>query len=116
MICIRRQILTAVKASNTQKNTALNLASGNYIECCLLYTSFRMYLAGGLGNNPGISIPYDKKVDPKEILYYIEAMVDLFVAEGDYTNRAKARTRYIPRRMGTVEFLKTCLLYTSRCV
>lgn len=33
MICIRRQILTAVKASNTQKNTALNLASGNYIEC-----------------------------------------------------------------------------------
>ncbi|WP_176892725.1 nitrite/sulfite reductase [Fusobacterium varium] len=68
---------------------------------------FRMYLAGGLGNNPGISIPYDKKVDPKEILYYIEAMVDLFVAEGDYTNRAKARTRYIPRRMGTVEFLKT---------
>lgn len=32
MICIRRQILTAVKASNTQKNTALNLASGNYIE------------------------------------------------------------------------------------
>lgn len=26
MICIRRQILTAVKASNTQKNTALNLA------------------------------------------------------------------------------------------
>ena len=33
MICIRRQILTAVKASNTQKNTALNLAARNYIDC-----------------------------------------------------------------------------------
>ena len=66
---------------------------------------FRMYLAGGLGNNPGISIPYDKKVAPKEILYYIEAMINLFIAEGDYNNRAKARTRYIPRRMGIAEFL-----------
>lgn len=66
---------------------------------------FRMYLAGGLGNNPGVSIPYDKKVAPREILYYIEAMVNLFIAEGDYANRAKARTRYIPRRMGIVEFL-----------
>lgn len=31
-ICIRSQIITAVKASNTQKNTALNLASGNCLE------------------------------------------------------------------------------------
>ncbi len=67
---------------------------------------FRMYLAGGLGNNPGISIPYEKKVNPKEILYYVEAMVNLFMAEGDYTNRAKARTRYIPRRMGIDKFLE----------
>lgn len=67
---------------------------------------FRMYLAGGLGNNPGVSIPYGKKVNPKEILYYVEAMVNLFMAEGDYTNRAKARTRYIPRRMGIENFLE----------
>ncbi len=67
---------------------------------------FRMYLAGGLGNNPGIAIPYDKKVVPKEILYYVEAMVNLFIAEGDYENKTKARTRYIPRRMGVDEFLK----------
>ena len=67
---------------------------------------FRMYLAGGLGNNPGISIPYGKKVAPKEILYYVEAMVNLFMAEGDYKNRTKARTRYIPRRMGVENFLE----------
>lgn len=32
-------------------------------------------------------------------------MINLFIAEGDYNNRAKARTRYIPRRMGIAEFL-----------
>lgn len=67
---------------------------------------FRMYLAGGLGNNPGISIPYEKKIAPKEILYYVEAMVNLFTAEGDYINKSKARTRYIPRRMGIENFLE----------
>lgn len=67
---------------------------------------FRMYLAGGLGNNPGVSIPYGKKVIPQEILYYVEAMVNIFIAEGDYTNKAKARTRYIPRKMGIESFLE----------
>lgn len=67
---------------------------------------FDMYLAGGLGNNPEISIPYGKKIKPEEILYYVEAMVNLFMAEGDYTNKAKARTRYIPKRMGKDEFLQ----------
>lgn len=66
---------------------------------------FELYLAGGLGNNPALSIKYDKLVDPKEILYYIEAMTQLFIAEGDYKNKGKARTRYIPRRMGEKEFL-----------
>ena len=32
-ICIKRQIITAIKSSNAQKNSALNSASGNYIEC-----------------------------------------------------------------------------------
>lgn len=66
---------------------------------------FDMYLAGGLGNNPEISIPYGKRVKPEEILYYVEAMVNLFMAEGDYNNKAKARSRYIPKRMGREEFL-----------
>lgn len=66
---------------------------------------FELYLAGGLGNNPAVSIPYGKEINPKEILYYIEAMIQLFAAEGDYTNKSRARTRFIPRRMGVNEFL-----------
>lgn len=61
---------------------------------------FDMYIAGGLGNNPEISIPYGKKVKPEEILYYVEAMVNLFMAEGDYNNKAKARTRLYSKKNG----------------
>ena len=67
---------------------------------------FDLYIAGGLGNNPELSIKYPNKVNLNEVLYYIEAMVNLFMAEGDYTNRAKARTRYIPKRMGVEAFLQ----------
>lgn len=67
---------------------------------------FDMYLAGGLGSNPEISIHYGKRVNPQELLYYVEAMINLFIAEGDYNNKAKARTRYIPKRMGKEAFLE----------
>lgn len=66
---------------------------------------FRMWLAGGLGGGPAVAIAYPELVKPEEILYYVEAMVQTFMAEGDYDNKAKARTRFIPRRMGKETFL-----------
>lgn len=67
---------------------------------------FRMWLAGGMGNNPAPGVLYDELVDPKEVLYYVEAMIQVFMAEGDYENKAKARTRYIVKRMGEEAFLE----------
>lgn len=67
---------------------------------------FRMWLAGGLGGGPAVAVEYPDLVKPEEVLYYVEAMVQLFMAEGDYENKAKARTRFIPRRMGVEAFLK----------
>lgn len=67
---------------------------------------FRLFIAGGLGGNPAPSLHYDKLVEPKDILYHVEAMTQLFIAEGDYQNKAKARTRYIPRRMGVEAFFE----------
>ena len=66
---------------------------------------FKVFLAGGLGNNPAVAIKYNKLVEPKDVLYHVEAIIRLFVAEGDYENKSKARIRYIPRRMGVEEFL-----------
>ena len=67
---------------------------------------FRMWLAGGMGNRPEAGVLYDELVEPSEVLYYVEAMIQLFMAEGDYENKAKARTRYIVKRMGEEAFLE----------
>ncbi|MGO5052906.1 nitrite/sulfite reductase [Lachnospiraceae bacterium LCP25S3_G4] len=66
----------------------------------------RMWLAGGLGGGPALAIPYPELVRPEEVLYYVEAMVQTFITEGDYEHKAKARTRFIPRRMGEKAFLE----------
>lgn len=66
---------------------------------------FKLYLAGGMGNNPAVAIEYGKLVNPEDVLYHVEAITQLFIAEGDYENKAKARLRYVPMRMGVDEFL-----------
>ncbi|MGN0145089.1 MAG: nitrite/sulfite reductase, partial [Clostridium sp.] len=68
--------------------------------------AFKIYIGGGLGLNPKKGVCLDELCDPSEVLYYVEAMVRLFIAEGDYNNRAKARVRYILDRMGEEEFKK----------
>ena len=67
---------------------------------------FEVYLGGGLGQNPKKAVKYGELIEPKEVLYYVEAMVRMFMAEGDYENRNKARIRYILERMGEEDFLK----------
>lgn len=56
---------------------------------------FKVYIGGGLGSNPRKAIEYDELIEPKDVLYYVEGMTNLFIAEGDYKNRSKARIRYI---------------------
>ncbi|PJI08290.1 MULTISPECIES: nitrite/sulfite reductase [Clostridium] len=67
---------------------------------------FRVYIGGGLGRNPKVAIKYPELINPNEVLYYVEAMTKLFINEGDYKNKAKARIRYIAERMGKEEFIK----------
>ncbi len=67
---------------------------------------FKVYLGGGLGRNPKLGVEYDELIDPSEVLYYVDAMVSLFKAEGDYENKNKARIRYIVERMGKDDFIK----------
>ena len=62
--------------------------------------TFDVYCAGGLGNNPRFGLQVATKVNPENILYYIKAMRDTFLQHGNYTNRAKARTRYMIEAVG----------------
>ena len=61
---------------------------------------FDVYSAGGLGNNPRLGVLMEEKVEPSEILYYVKAMVQTFIAHGNYENRGKARTRYMQETLG----------------
>ncbi len=67
---------------------------------------FKMYLAGGLGSNPAVALPYDELIPPNQVLYHVEAVTRIFAAEGDYENKGKARLRYIPKRMGEEAFME----------
>ncbi|MGN0313875.1 MAG: nitrite/sulfite reductase [Fusicatenibacter sp.] len=61
---------------------------------------FDVYSAGGLGNNPRMGVKVAEAVEPSRILFYIRAMIDTFVAYGNYDNRSKARTRYMQETLG----------------
>ncbi|MCH1958979.1 MULTISPECIES: nitrite/sulfite reductase [Romboutsia] len=67
---------------------------------------FKLYIAGGIGKNPAKAVEYDELVPKSDVLYHVQAMIELFIAEGNYENRNKARTRYIVASMGEEEFLK----------
>lgn len=66
---------------------------------------FKVYFGGGLGRNPKLSVQFPELIDPEDVLYHIEAMTSMFIAEGDYNNSGKARIRYILDRMGEEQFI-----------
>ena len=68
--------------------------------------TFEVYAAGGLGPNPKLGVKVAEGVAPEKILYYITAMARLFAEHGNYTNRAKARTRYLQTAFGDPDGLR----------
>lgn len=62
--------------------------------------TFALNIAGGLGANHRMGVRVADGIPAGEILYYVRAMVDVFCAHGNYTNRAKARTRYLQETLG----------------
>ena len=44
---------------------------------------FKVYIGGGIGKNPAKSVEFDWLINnPNEILYHVEAITNLFIAEG----------------------------------
>ena len=68
--------------------------------------TFDVYSAGGLGREPRMGALVASGVEPSKILYYIKAMVDTFVAYGNYENRGKSRTRFMQDTLGTEGYIK----------
>lgn len=62
--------------------------------------TFDVYSAGGLGLNPKLGVCVATNAAPEKVLYYVKAMVEVFIEYGNYENRAKARTRYMQDTLG----------------
>lgn len=71
---------------------------------------FDVYSAGGLGNNPRMGVRVAEGIDPSEVLYYAQAMIDTFCAYGNYESRGKARTRYMVEALGGEEAYRAAYL------
>ncbi len=67
---------------------------------------FDVYSAGGLGREPRMGALVACDIAPEKILYYIKAMIDTFLAHGNYENRGKARTRFMQETLGTERYVK----------
>ncbi|URZ02694.1 Sulfite reductase [ferredoxin] [Clostridium felsineum] len=74
---------------------------------------FRVYIGGGLGRDSKVAVPYKELIEPKDVLYHVEAMTRLFINEGDYKNKSRARIRYILDRMGEEAFVDCYSKYLS---
>lgn len=68
--------------------------------------TFDVYSAGGIGPNPKKGVLVATGVAGEKILYYVRAMVDTFLAHGNYEQRAKARTRYMQETLGEEGYRK----------
>ncbi|MCI9137362.1 MAG: nitrite/sulfite reductase [Lachnospiraceae bacterium] len=68
--------------------------------------TFDVYSAGGLGREPKMGALVASDTNPSHVLYYIKAMIDTFVAYGNYENRGKARTRFMQETLGTEGYIK----------
>lgn len=89
-------------------NTPENIVHATYRDMGFVAKSngkFDLFTAGGLGVNPEFGIKTAEDIEPEDVLYYVMAMVQVFMKYGNYENRAKARTRYIPRTIGVEKYL-----------
>ncbi len=65
--------------------------------------TFDVYAAGGLGNVPRLGVKVAEHVNPRDIPYYVVAMINTFRKYGNYENRSKARTRFMVQTLGSEE-------------
>lgn len=66
---------------------------------------FKVLIGGGFGSGSRLAVELDEKINPKDTLYYVEAVKEFFYCEGNRENRGKARFRHLIKKYGEEDFL-----------
>lgn len=66
--------------------------------------TFDVYAAGGLGFKPMLAVRVAEHVDPEKVLYHLRTMLDIYMENGNYKMRSKARSRFLQESMGVDGF------------
>lgn len=67
---------------------------------------FEVYGGGGLGGRARTALKLADFIEAREVVYYVQAMKEVFEKEGDRTNRHKARLRFVVYRLGEEAFIE----------
>ncbi|AGB42215.1 sulfite reductase, beta subunit (hemoprotein) [Halobacteroides halobius DSM 5150] len=67
---------------------------------------FRVYAAGGMGNEPEVGLLLEEFVTEGKIFHVAEAIKRFFDDYGDRSNKHQARLRFVRKRLGDQEFVK----------
>ena len=62
--------------------------------------TFSVYCAGGLGPNPRVGVNVLNGLDPKDTLYAVQTMINVFQKYGNNKDANKRRTRYMVEELG----------------
>lgn len=66
--------------------------------------TFDVYAAGGLGIRPMLGLRVAEHVPPEKMLYHLRTMLDIYMENGNYKSRGKARSRFLQETMGVDGF------------
>ncbi|MEJ6949804.1 sulfurtransferase TusA family protein [Natronospora cellulosivora (SeqCode)] len=75
---------------------------------------FKVYAAGGMGNNPQPAIIIDDFVTEDKIFHVAEAIKRFFDDYGDRSNKHKARLRFVRERLGEKAFVEKYREYLEK--
>ncbi|MBM7871428.1 sulfite reductase (ferredoxin) [Clostridium pascui] len=94
--------------SNTDEDTAnATIADLGFIAKIVDgMKGFEVYSGGGLGGSARTALKLEDFIEDTEVLYYAQAVKEIFEKEGDRTNRHKARLRFVVNRLGEEEYIE----------
>lgn len=85
--------------SNSQKNST----HATFRDLGFVATekgTFDVYCAGGMGMKPKFGVKVIEDLEPSNVLYCVQTMVDVFKEYGNYEQRSASRTRFLQDTMG----------------